>query len=180
MSDFSAFPPPDADSRQDFDAEPGELQLSKQQIAHDRGRICKKRGCVVCQPLRDKRRAKKQQRKADAQAALHAKNKPCGRKSCELDRCKQARANAASSKESGKPDTQRDEQPGQQPVDPAVARRRQDEKHRIGLPCGSEDCTIQLCVDGFANERNRRHRKGRPCRSSTCTTPMCVAARASN
>ncbi len=71
-------------------ASPEQLQA----IAHSRGRICKKRNCKVCEPLRETRRLKKAQRKADAQAKLHAKGQPCGRNSCELDVCVAAR-NAA-------------------------------------------------------------------------------------
>ncbi len=56
----------------------------QQATAHARGRICKVRSCTVCAPLREQRRLKKAQRKADAQAQAHAKGVPCGRANCSV------------------------------------------------------------------------------------------------
>jgi hypothetical protein len=148
-------------------ASPEQLQA----IAHSRGRICKKRNCKVCEPLRETRRLKKAQRKADAQAKLHAKGQPCGRNSCELDVCVAAR-NAAPPAEAPAPprsDVSND--------DPAEAQHRQAERHRIGLACGVESCPNEQCVEGFAQERVRRHRARRPCKSLECDNPICVASR---
>jgi hypothetical protein len=165
-----------------MDAADEELLLSKQglqEIAHDRGRICKKRGCVVCAPLVEQRRLKKKQRKAEAQAALHAKGQPCGRSSCSLAVCTEARQARAASPAPVEPrvGNRRADEPQD---DPDRVLRRQAERHRVGLPCGSEDCTSQVCIDGFANERIRRHRARRPCRSATCDNAICVAGRSTN
>lgn len=150
---------------------------SQQEVAHDRGRICKKRGCVVCAPLVEQRRQKKKERREKTQARQHAQGQPCARGSCTIDVCVAARSVPVAP-------TSPVEQP---PVavraadssnDPERARRRQAERHRVDLPCGAEDCSIQICVDGFANERTRRHRAGRPCRSTSCDNAICVAGRA--
>jgi hypothetical protein len=143
----------------------------QQSIAHARGRICKMRGCEVCAPLRERRRLKKAQRKADAQAHAHARGEPCGRSNCPVPICVRERhADAATPApavgESAEP---------KDAADGSI--RRQAERHRVGLPCGSEDCPNQVCVDGFALERTRRHRARRPCRSSDCANPICAAAR---
>ena len=149
--------------------------LSKQEIAHDRGRICHKRGCVVCAPLRERRQERKAQRRADAQAARHDKGQACGRTSCEVEKCVEARkaAAAAPTAPSGRPDTATSDDPGR-------AARRQAERHRVNLPCGSQDCALDECVTGFANERKRRHKARRPCRARECDNPVCVAARSSS
>jgi hypothetical protein len=143
----------------------------QQAIAHARGRICKQRNCEICAERRERRRLSKARRKADAQAQLHAKGQPCGRSSCPVPVCVEARhADAAPT---GRAGTRADEQER----DPSVTRRRQSERHRAGVPCGSEVCAVQVCVDGFASERTRRHRAKRPCRSAECTNPVCVASR---
>jgi len=163
------------DALRAYGADPLLATQSLQEIAHDRGRICKKRGCVVCAPLRERRREKKTQRQAEAQARLHSKNTPCGRSSCTLEVCVTARtqAPAAASPPSTPPAIDR----RALREDADLVRRRQDEKHRVGLACGSHDCEIDTCVIGFANERTRRHRANRPCRSSDCTNPICTSAR---
>lgn len=178
MGEYPEFGTPDRWQERDDAPETEESLQSLQEIAHDRGRICKKRGCVVCAPLRELRREKKKQRKADAQAAQHAKGKPCGRSSCELEVCVKAR-NAAESAPPVEPAVQ-NEQPGRSQDDPDRAVRRQAERHRVNLPCGSEDCPRQECIAGFANERIRRHRARRPCRSRTCDNAICVAGRSTN
>jgi len=181
MGEYPDFRTPDSDSRGFMDAE-AETELSKQSlqdIAHDRGRICKKRGCVVCAPLVEERRRKKQQRKAEARATLHAKGQPCGRSSCSLPVCAEARHAVAASPPPVEPRA-RDRRTGEPQDDPDRMLRRQAERHRVGLPCGSEDCASQVCIDGFANERTRRHRARRPCRSATCDNAICVAGRATN
>jgi hypothetical protein len=143
----------------------------QQSIAHARGRICKQRSCEVCAPLRERRRLKKAQRKADAQAHAHAKGEPCGRSNCPVPICVRDRhADAAVPAPAG---TGADEP--KDDVDGSL--RRQAERHRVGLPCGSEDCPSEVCVEGFAQERTRRHRARRPCRSRDCANPICVAAR---
>ena len=71
--------------------EPAPTPKQQQAIAHRRGRICKVRSCKVCAPLRENRRLKKAQRKADAQAQAHAKGEPCGRNSCSVPACVAAR-----------------------------------------------------------------------------------------
>ena len=148
-------------------ASPEELQA----IAHSRGRICKQRKCKVCAPLREARRLKKAQRKADAQAKAHAKGQPCGRNNCTVAVCVTARhvdpVTAA-------PTPPRSDEPID---DPARARHRQAERHRVGLPCGSETCANKSCVEGFAQERVRRHRARRPCKALDCDNPICVASR---
>ena len=154
----------------------------QQALAHSRGRICKQRRCAVCAPLRERRHQKKQQRKADAQAQAHAKGEPCGRAKCSVDVCVRARESATSTAGATSPpaipaDTHRTAEPK---VHPEEQSRRQAERHHAGLPCGSEDCPEQLCIDGFAHERARRHRARRPCRSATCTNPICVAGRSTN
>jgi hypothetical protein len=182
MGDDQDFRRPDREEYDFMDADVDDLLPSKQGlqgIAHDRGRICKKRGCVVCAPLVAQRRLKKKQRRADAQAALHAKGQPCGRSSCSLAVCAEARQAPVSSPapvESRAGSRSTDESQD----DPDRVLRRQDERHRVGLPCGSEDCSSQVCIDGFANARTRRHRARRPCRSATCDNAICVADRSTN
>lgn len=205
MGEYPDFGTPDRwQSRESIDADEADAARSKQslqEIAHDRGRICKKRGCVVCAPLVERRRLNKKKRKAEAQALLHAKGQPCGRSSCSLTACVEARTAVAESTtepsseprvdssgashsgdpHSGEPrfgepgfgDGQMEEPRG----DGDRVGRRQAERHRVGLPCGSEDCPRQVCVDGFANERTRRHRARRPCRSASCDNAICVAGR---
>jgi hypothetical protein len=159
-----------------------EPKLSKeeqQELAHGRNRICKERSCAVCAPLREQRRLKKAQRKAEAQALLHEKGQPCGRTSCALEVCVAARdASPASTSpvDSHTEDRQTDEPQG----DPGRTLRRQSERHRVGLPCGSEDCPKKECIDGFTIECTRRHRARRPCRSATCDIAICVAGRSTN
>ena len=119
----------------------------QQSIAHARGRICKVRQCEVCAPLRETRRLKKAERKVRARAQLQAKPP-----------------------QPATPVVPRGDDPGE-------ALRRQTERHRVGLPCGSESCPSQVCVDGFAQERARRHRARRPCRSISCDNPICAASR---
>ena len=151
-----------------------EQQLTSKQereLAHSRGRICKQRGCEVCAPLRERRRLKKAQRKADAQAQAHAKGEPCGRSNCPVPACVAARhADPTTSA----PAVQRTDEPKD---DPDAMRRRQAERHRAGLPCGLETCPNHVCVDGFAQERARRHRARRPCKSTECDNPICVSSR---
>lgn len=147
--------------------------MQQQALAHSRGRICKVRSCKACAPLRENRRLKKAQRKADAQAQAHAKGEPCGRNGCSMPVCVAA-LHAA-------PETS---DPAGQSVDdltddPSAARRRQAERHRAGLPCGFETCIDPACVEGFAQERARRHRARRPCKSTECTNPICAASRTS-
>ena len=145
----------------------------QQALAHSRGRICKVRSCTVCAPLRQNRRLKKAQRKADAQAQAHAKGEPCGRNGCSVPVCVAARHAVA---ETSKPAGSRVDDLAD---DPGAERRRQAERHRAGLPCGFETCAAQACVDAFAQERARRHRARRPCKSTECTNPICVASRTS-
>ncbi|MGA7758013.1 MAG: hypothetical protein WCA57_09210 [Ilumatobacteraceae bacterium] len=151
--------------------EPQLTPKQQQAVAHSRGRICKQRGCEICAPLRERRRLKKAQRKADAQAQAHAKGEPCGRSNCPVPVCVKARhadpATPAPSVERADATTD----------DSGAALRRQAERHRAGLPCGSETCANQVCIEGFANERARRHRARRPCKSLECTNPICVASR---
>jgi hypothetical protein len=193
MGEYPDFGTPDrwhASDAVDRDEDETELSAqSKQEIAHDRGRICKKRGCVVCAPLRERRRLKKKERRAEAQALLHAKGQPCGRGSCELAICVNARKNASfaqsddsavqSQSQSAGARAEKDAQDEQQELRDRGP-RRQAERHRVGLPCGSEYCDQQLCIDGFAQERTRRHRARRPCRSATCDNAICVAGRSKN
>ncbi len=143
----------------------------RQALAHSRGRICKVKTCTVCAPLRETRRLKKAQRKADARAQHHAKGEPCGRNNCELAICVAARDADVVAPATAASDTD------QQRNDPGDSLRRQEERHRAGLPCGSEHCARPACVDAFALERARRHRAGRPCKSLECELPICVAAR---
>ena len=152
--------------------EPELTPKQQQAAAHSRGRICKVRSCKVCAPLRETRRLKKAQRKADAQARAHSKGEPCGRNHCSVPTCVAARhaVPATSAPAPQNADELTD--------DASAARRRQAERHRAGLPCGFETCTAQACVDGFAQERARRHRARRPCKSSECTNPICAASRA--
>ncbi len=157
------------------DSEPKLSKEEQQELAHSRGRICKQRGCQICAPLREQRRLKKAQRKADAQAQAHAKGQPCGRASCELVVCVTAR-NEAATASAAEPNVV-DQPADDTQDDPDQIRARQAKRHKVGLPCGSEDCPRQDCIDGFANERTRRHRARRPCRSTTCDNPVCVAAR---
>jgi len=151
--------------------EPAPTPKQQQELAHSRGRICKVRSCKVCAPLRENRRLKKAQRKADAQAQAHSKGEPCGRNHCSVPACVAARHAAPATSA-----------PAVQGVDdlvddPGAARRRQAERHRAGLTCGLETCTAQACVDAFAQERARRHRARRPCKSTECANPICVASR---
>ncbi len=163
-------PVPSRDRSATVDEAPQSPQ-QQQSIAHARRRICKVRDCEVCAPLRERRRLQKAARKADAQAQAHAKGQPCGRASCSLDACVESRGSKAASptptgKGSGGPGD-----------DPAESERRRQERHRAGLPCGSEACPRAMCRDGVAQERARRHRARRPCRFATCDNPICVAAR---
>ena len=185
MGEYPDFRKPDRDEWDRFTDDEDEPELSQQslqEIAHDRGRICKKRGCVVCAPLVERRREKKKQRKAEAaaaQALRHANGQPCGRSSCQLAVCVQARNPAAPS---APPDERRtgDRRADESQTDLDRMLRRQAERHRAGLPCGSQDCPSQVCIDGFANERTRRHRAGRPCRSATCDNAICVSGRSTH
>lgn len=157
--------------------EPAPTPKQQQAIAHRRGRICRVRSCTVCAPLRENRRLKKAQRKADAQAQAHAKGEPCGRNSCSVPACVAARHAVP---ETSAPAGQRDGNVGLTDGltdDPGAERRRQAERHRAGLPCGFETCAAQACVDAFAQERARRHRARRPCKSTECTNPICAASR---
>ena len=156
-----------------------------QELAHGRGRICKERGCAVCAPLRERRRLKKAERKAAAQAQLHAKGQPCNRTSCSLAVCVAARdaAPAATTARPASPSaepTAEDRHANEPQRDPEQIRRREAKRHRVGLPCGSEDCPRQECIDGFIIECTRRHRARRPCRSATCDIAICVAGRSTN
>lgn len=164
-----------------------EPKLSKeelQEIAHGRGRICKERTCEVCAPLRERRRLKKAQRKAEAQALLHEKGEPCNRTSCTLEVCVAARSAVPASSSPVEPSTKdqntEDQNANEPQADPDQVRRRQAKRHRAGVPCGVEDCPNQQCIEGFANERTRRHRARRPCRSATCDNPICVSGRSAN
>ena len=143
----------------------------QQALAHSRGRICKNRGCEICAPLRENRRLKKAQRKADTQTQLHAKGEPCGRTNCPVPICVRARhadvvipADAVHGADEAKDGA-------------AESPRRQHERHRAGLPCGIESCANKECVEAFAQERARRHRARRPCRSLDCIIPICVSSR---
>ncbi len=180
MSEYPDFERAEHDEPAGFTDGADQPLISKQrlqEIAHDRGRICRKRGCVVCAPLVERRRLKKKQRKAETQAAQHAKGRPCGRRSCSLETCVAARTERPSEPlEQQRGPTRREAQL----EDPDQIHRRWAERHRVGLPCGSEDCVDHVCVEGFANERTRRHRAGRPCRGSTCDNAICAAARSSN
>ncbi len=182
MGEYPDFRKPDRDEWDDSEdreeAEPELSMLGKQELAHERGRICKKRGCVVCAPLVERRRLRKKERQAEAQAALHEKGRPCGRSSCELPVCVEARqaaeAEAASPTVEPRSRNRRDDESREHPDRKF---RREVDRHRAGLPCGSEDCPNQECIDGFAIERTRRHRARRPCRSTTCDNAICVAGR---
>lgn len=189
--------PSGSDTRDEVD-EFGSEQPSLQQIAHDRGRICKKRGCVVCAPLRARRRDKKRERRAEARARRHERGEPCGKSDCDVPACVEARqsgknspperdgigsdGDARGSVGTTPSTTAADRRPRRDDASSSDAervRRREAERHRVGLPCGSENCVEPACVEGLANERKRRHRAGRPCRSSTCDSAICVAARRS-
>jgi hypothetical protein len=154
--------------------EPQLTPKQQQALAHSRGRICKQRGCEICAPLRERRRLAKAQRKADAQAQAHAKGEPCGRSNCPVPVCVKARHADAMP---AAPVAHDAEAPKD---DPGEALRRQAERHRAGLPCGSETCPSKVCVEGFAQERARRHRARRPCRSAECANPICVSSRSSS
>lgn len=159
-------------------SEPKQSPEELQAIAHSRGRICKERGCEICAPLREQRRLKKAKRKAAAQAEAHAKGLPCNRASCELAVCVAARNAAPAPQPASAVESPADTRPATTTAeDPEQARQREAKRHRAGVPCGSEDCSIQLCVDGFVNERTRRHRARRPCRARSCDNPVCVAGR---
>jgi hypothetical protein len=179
MGEYPDFRTPDREQpRRSTDAtEPLLSKQGQQEIAHERGRICKKRGCVVCAPLVERRRLKKTQRKAEAQALLHAKGQPCGRSSCALAVCVDARNVASPPPVEPPTHDRRSDQPQD---DPDLMLRRQAERHRVGLPCGSEDCPKKECIDGFTIECTRRHRARRPCRSATCDIAICVAGRSTN
>lgn len=152
-----------------------ELPLTPKQqqaLAHSRGRICKNRGCEICAPLRENRRLKKAQRKADAQAQLHLKGEPCGRSNCPISICvKERHADAVT--------PARAVQSAEPKNDAAESPRRQQGRHRAGLTCGLESCPNKECVEAFAQERARRHRARRPCKSLDCINPICVSSRAS-
>lgn len=183
MGDQSDFRTPDEDDwdRPWDDAEAPPSKKALQEIAHDRGRICKKRGCVVCAPLVEQRRLKKKERKAEAQARLHAKGQPCSRNSCTVEVCVKAREAAASSTPKDTTNaTSAEKSAGVAQADPETMRHQQAERHRVGLPCRLEHCGVPACVHGFANERTRRHRARRPCRAAACDNPVCVAARSKN
>ncbi len=176
MGEHSDFRRSDRDgSRAETDeAEPFAVAQSLQEIAHDRGRICKKRGCVVCAPLVEARREKKKQRREKARARRHLQGQPCGQSSCAVDVCVAARdapAPPAPSRGSGP-------SASEPQVDPDQMLRRQAERHRVDLPCGSEDCPAKICVEGFAKERTRRHRAGRACRAASCDNAICVSGAA--
>jgi hypothetical protein len=153
--------------------EPVLTPKQQQALAHSRGRICKKRACDICAPLREARRLKKAQRRADAQAQLHAKGQPCGRSTCPVPICVTARhADAAT------PSPARTAATAEANDAAVVASPRgQDGRHRAGLTCGLETCVRQECIDAFAHERARRHRARRPCKSVDCALPICVASR---
>jgi hypothetical protein len=165
-------PPTEATPRRSTTVPVDQAPPTPQQLqatAHARRRICKVSGCDVCAPLRERRRLQKAARKADAQAQSHAKRQPCGRASCSLDICVEARRlTPADSAPAGK---------RVDASDPAESLRRQQERHRAGVPCGVESCPRELCTQGVAQERARRHRARRPCRFVTCDNPICVAAR---
>ncbi|MGB3734642.1 MAG: hypothetical protein WA964_06785 [Ilumatobacter sp.] len=150
-----------------------------QELAHSRGRICKNRRCKVCAPLRELRHEKKNRRRAETRARLHAQGEPCGKQDCSVAACVEARNVQAATPDPAVSAAARQPSDEDQ-TDPEVLLRRQADRHRAGLPCGFEDCPADECVDGFARERVRRHRAGRPCRSATCDSPMCVAARSSS
>ncbi len=57
-------------------SEPKLSKEEQQELAHGRNRICKERGCAVCAPLREQRRLKKAQRKAETQALLQPTVRP--------------------------------------------------------------------------------------------------------
>lgn len=173
----------DASDWVDATTEPKLSKEEQQELAHERNRICKERGCVVCAPLRENRSLKKKQRKTEAQAALHAKGEPCGRTSCAQTICVAARGTAPASPPPVAPRTELPAEGAlttELEVDPDQVLRRQAKRHRVGLPCGSEDCTKQDCIDGFTIECTRRHRARRPCRSATCDIAICVAGRSTN
>ena len=161
------------------ETEPKLSKQEQQELAHGRGRICKERGCVVCAPLRERRRLKKAQRKTEAQALLHSKGQPCNRTSCALAVCVAARDAAPASPPPVEPRIE-DQHINEPQDDPDRVRRREDKRHRAGVPCGSEDCPKQECIDGFTIECTRRHRARRPCRSATCDIAICVAGRSTN
>ena len=156
--------------------QPKLTKAEQQQLAHERNRICKDRSCVACTPLRERRRLKKAQRKAEAQTRAHEQEQPCGRANCSIVICVTER-NAVSPKPPPvKPDSNH-RATNEINDDPEQIRRRESKRHRVGLPCGSEVCANQVCIEGFINERTRRHRARRPCRSSTCDNPICVSTR---
>lgn len=152
--------------------QPALTPKQQQALAHSRGRICKKRGCEICAPLRENRRLKKAQRKADAQAQLHAKGEPCGKSNCPVPICVRERHADAVTPARAVPGVDESKDGS------AESPRRQQGRHRAGLPCGVESCPNKECVDAFAQERARRHRARRPCRSLDCVNPICVSSRA--
>ena len=130
------------------------------------------RSCTVCAPLRENRRLKKAQRKADAQAQAHSKGEPCGRNSCSVPACVAARHAVAETSA-----------PARHSVDDLAddpgAARVVDRPSGTARDCraGSRPVPLRRCVDAFAQERARRHRARRPCKSTECTNPICVASR---
>jgi hypothetical protein len=163
-------------------SEPKLSKEEQQELAHGRNRICKERSCVVCAPLREQRRLKKAQRKTEAQALLHSKGQPCSRSSCSLAVCVAARDAAPADPAASPPaEPHTEERHTTEPQgDPDRVLRREAKRHRVGLPCGSEDCPKQECIDGFTIECTRRHRARRPCRSATCDIAICVSGRSTN
>lgn len=154
-------------------AAPEETPLTPKQqqaLAHQRGRICKVRGCEICAPRREARRLKKAERKMAAQAQAHARGEPCGRSNCPIPICVTAR-------HADDPSTVPEPPRGGATEDADAIRRRQSDRHRAGLPCGVETCPNAECIDAFALERARRHRARRPCKSIDCTNDVCVASR---
>jgi hypothetical protein len=163
------------------DDEPELTPKQQQALAHSRGRICKKRGCDICAPLRETRRLKKVQRKAETQAQLHAKGQPCGRSNCPVPVCVTARhADPATPTSNARPaQAHAPAASGADELNDAASDslRGQNGRHRAGLTCGHETCVRQECVDAFAHERARRHRARRPCKSADCTLAVCVSSR---
>ncbi len=105
----------------------------------------------ICAPLRENRRLKKAQRKADAQAQAHAKGVPCGRNHCSVPVCVDARHAEPAPAATG-----------------ARGRRRPDRRCRHGTsspggeaPCRSAVRVRDLCQPGL--------RRG--VRSGTCPAP---------
>jgi hypothetical protein len=180
MSEYSDSQQPERDySRQSASGaavEPALSKMEQRELAHSRDRICKYRRCEVCAPLRERRHLKKVQRKADAQAELHAKGEPCSQLSCAVAACVESRDSPTEAPDPVAPEA-RKEHAQDLEGDLEQRLRGEAERHRVGLPCGSQDCPSKVCIDGFARERVRRHRAHRPCRSTTCSNPICVSGR---